>query len=823
MKPFANIKKKGLFFTLLLLSVGGIQVNAQNVITRQEKKIDADWKFHLGNAANPDLDFNYGINETSFSKAGGANGTAYAIRFNDRNWEKVDLPHDWAVALPFDYMANGDQDSHGYKAIGGHYPQNSIGWYRKEFEVNQADSGGRFELRADGIYRDSKVWVNGYYVGGNYSGYTSATYDITDFIRFGKKNVISIRVDATHYEGWFYEGAGIYRHVWLNRYNNLHVVSQGGLYVRTEKKGAATQVILKTAVINKNTHAVKGTLETLILNREGKMLVHSKQIPLSLDFNEQKSFETNLILPHAQLWDLDNPYLYRAVAIIRENGLAVDSVPVRFGVRTFSFDKDKGFFLNGKAVKIKGTSDHQDHAGVGSALPDYLQYYRIGLLKQMGSNAIRTTHNPPTPELLDACDSLGMLVMDETRLLTSGTEYEKEFRDLILRDRNHPSIFLWSIGNEEHYTQRTDIGKRIALNQILLQKELDPSRTATYAANVGNVYHGVNEVIPIRGFNYNLNGADSYHRQHPDQPVIGTEVASTVSTRGIYIRDTVRCYVPDYDSVFPPWASTAETWWTFAAKRDWFMGGFAWTGFDYRGEPTPYKWPNINSHFGIMDMCGFPKTVYYYYKAWWSDSAVMHIAPHWNWPGEEGKEKIVWVNANTDDVELFLNGKSLGKRKMPFNGHLEWKVQYKPGKLEAIGYKNGQKVTYSVETTGNPYQIVLSPSKNILLSDGEDAVVVNVSAVDKQGRSVPDASNMIYFDLEGADAAIIGVGNGDPSSHENDKDVKHNWHRSLFNGRAQLIIRAGTSTGTVKLKAFAADIKSAAVQFRQISAALIKK
>ncbi|QEC74267.1 glycoside hydrolase family 2 protein [Arachidicoccus ginsenosidivorans] len=804
-------------FAALLLTLSGINVYGQNVITRNERKIDADWKFHLGNAASPTLDFNYGINETSFSKAGGANGTAYAIRFNDRNWQKVDLPHDWAVGLPFDYMDNGDQNAHGYKAIGGHYPQNSIGWYRKEFEVDPADSGGRFELRTDGIYRDSKVWVNGYYVGGNYSGYTSATYDITDFIRFGKKNVIAVRVDATHYEGWFYEGAGIYRHVWLNRYNNLHVVSQGGLYVRTENKGKDANVILKTEVINKNTHAVKGTLETLILNREGKVLVHSKVIPLALDINEQKSYNNSLLLPNAQLSNLDNPYLYRAVALVRENGQVVDSVPVRFGVRTFAFDKDKGFFLNGKSVKIKGTSDHQDHAGVGAALLDYLQYYRIGLLKQMGSNAIRTTHNPPTPELLDACDSLGMLVMDETRLLTSGSEYEKEFRDLILRDRNHPSIFLWSIGNEEHYTQRTDIGKRIALNQILLQKELDPSRTATYAANIGNVYHGVNEVIPIRGFNYNLNGADNYHKEHPDQPVIGTEVASTVSTRGIYIKDTVRCYVPDYDSVFPPWASTAETWWSFAAKRDWFMGGFAWTGFDYRGEPTPYKWPNINSHFGIMDMCGFPKTVYYYYNAWWSDSAVMHIAPHWNWQGEEGKEKIVWVNSNTDDVELFLNGKSLGKKKMPINGHLEWKVQYEPGKLEAIGYKDGQKVTYSVETTGRPYQIKLTPSKNVLLADGEDAVVVNVSAVDKQGREVPDASNMVYFDLEGENAAIVGVGNGDPSSHENDKDVRHNWHRSLFNGRAQVIIRSGTNSGTIKLKAFASDVLSSNIELKQIN------
>ncbi|MDE1190985.1 MAG: beta-galactosidase GalA [Arachidicoccus sp.] len=811
-----NFWKKNILIAYYITCITGISsLSAQKIITRQEQKIDDEWKFHLGNASNPSLDFNYGIDETAFSKSGAADGMPYGLKFNDKEWQTVQLPHDWAVSLPFDYLRDGDQDAHGYKAIGGHYPQNSIGWYRKEFTVNHSDSGGRFELRLDGVYRDSKIWINGYYVGGNYSGYTSATYDITDFIRFGEKNIITVRADATHYEGWFYEGAGIYRHVWLNRYNNLHVVSQGGLYVRTEKNGDNADVIFQTSLINKNIDAAKATLQTLILDRNGKILASSKQAPVDLDFNEQKTYDSRLQLSHPVLWDVDNPYLYRAVAIVRQNGQIIDSVPVRFGVRTFAFDKDKGFFLNSKPLKIKGTSNHQDHAGVGSALPDYLQYYRIELLKQMGDNAIRTTHNPPTPELLDACDSLGMLVMDETRLLTSGNEYEKEFHDLILRDRNHPSIFIWSIGNEEYATQRTNIGKRIALNQIMLQKQLDPSRTATYAANMGNVYYGVNEVIPVRGFNYNLTGADAYHGEHPNQPVIGTEVASTVSTRGIYIKDTANCYVPDYDSVFPPWASTAEYWWSFASKRDWFMGGFAWTGFDYRGEPTPYTWPNVNSHFGIMDMCGFPKTVYYYYQSWWSDSDVLHIAPHWNWKGDEGKEKIVWINSNADNVELFLNGKSLGKKDMPKYGHLEWKVNYEPGTLEAIGYRNGKKISAKVETTSDPATIKLTPSKTQLLADGEDAVVVNVTVLDKQGREVPDASNLISFETSGADAAIIGVGNGDPSSHEADKCNDNNWHRKLFNGKAQLILKAGKNKGVINLKAFSSGLEAAAIQLAE--------
>jgi beta-galactosidase len=496
----------------------------------------------------------------------------------------------------------------------------------------------------------------------------------------------------------------------------------------------------------------------------------------------------SLNVAHARLWSLDDPYLYRAVVLVR-SGHTVDSVKVRFGIRTITVDKDKGLFVNGQPVKVHGVCCHQDHAGVGSALPDYLQYYRIQLLKEMGVNGYRTSHNPPTPELLDACDSLGMLVLDETRLLNSGPEYGGEFERLILRDRNHPSVFMWSIGNEEWMIQEWNLGKRIAQTQILRQQELDPTRTCTYAANVGNVWTGVNEVIPVRGFNYNLSGLDDYRAAHPDQPVIGTEVASTVSTRGIYEKDTVNAYVPDYDSVAPDWASTAEYWWRIAAARDWFMGGFAWTGFDYRGEPTPFSWPDINSHFGIMDMCGFPKTVYYYYQSWWTDKDVLHIAPNWNYEGIPGKPVPVWVNSNADNVELFLNGKSLGKKDMPRNGHLEWMVKYAPGILEAVAYKKGRKLTTMVETTSSPYAIVIQPSKQKLEGDGEDAMVFNISVVDRQGKEVPDAQDLLHFSVtEGA--RIIGAGNGNPSSHEPDKCADGSWERHLFNGRCQVIVQS---------------------------------
>ncbi|HEY4111866.1 beta-galactosidase GalA [Puia sp.] len=764
---------------LLIAALLPLGVFAQE---RQRQNFDEGWKFHLGNAADPHRDFNYSIGNI-LAKTGDAANTAIKLDFDDRDWANVALPHDWAVGLSFEHVRNGDVDSHGYHAVGALFPENSIGWYRKAFIPDRKDSGKRFVLQFDGIFRDSKVWINNCYLGGHFSGYSGSSYDITDFLRFNAKNVIVVRVDASQYEGWFYEGAGIYRHAWMNVVNNMHLALNGGVFVHTHDG----QVTIETKVERGEGVAGPATVSAYIVDRKGAVVARG----------EGNAGGAGMVLNVSQpvLWTLDNPYLYRAIVLLRSEGRTMDSVNVRFGIRTVTVDADKGLLLNGVPVKIHGVCCHQDHAGVGSALPDYLQYYRIGLLKEMGVNAYRSSHNAPTPELLDACDSLGMLVLDETRLLNSGAEYGADFEQQLLRDRNHPSIFMWSIGNEEWMIQTSNTGKLIAQHQILRQQELDPTRTCTYAANVGNVFHGVNEVIPVRGFNYNLGGLDGYRRDHPHQPIMGTEVASTVSTRGIYIKDTVNAYVPDYDSVAPPWASTAEYWWRIAADREWFMGGFAWTGFDYRGEPTPFRWPDINSHFGIMDMCGFPKTVYYYYQSWWTDKDVLHIAPNWNRSGkEEGKPMAVWVNSNADNVELFLNGKALGKKEMPRNGHLEWMVNYAPGKLEAVAYKKGRKITAMVETTGEPYRIVVTPSKNSLTADGEDAIVYNCSVVDKQGREVPDAQNILHFTMRGG-GAIIGVGNGDPSSHEPDQVSGDGWQRHLFNGHCQVIVRATVNPG----------------------------
>lgn len=778
--------------------------------SRKSTNLDRDWTFHLGNSSNPEKDFNYGI-ANIFSKSGKAEKTAIDPKFDDKDWRNLNLPHDWAVELPFVKVDNFDVMAHGYKPVGGLFPETSIGWYRKRFNINKADSGKRFQIQFDGIYRDANIWINGFYLGNNKSGYLGITYDITDYINYNKPNILVVRADATQYEGWFYEGAGIYRHVWLNELANTHLVKDG-VFVHATVNNSQATVNIEAEVENQNLNSGSFTIISYLKDRNGNTLGQSKAQNLNLNVNQNQKAIAEIKLNNPRLWSLEDPYLYKVVTLLKSNGKIIDSVQTRLGLRTLRFDANEGFFLNGKHVKIQGTNNHQDHAGVGSALPDYLQYYRINLLKEMGVNAYRTSHNAPTPELLDACDSLGMLVLDEQRLLNSSPEYMDQFTRLIRRDRNHPSIFLWSIGNEEGYIQTNSIGKRIAQTLIAKQKELDPTRTSTYAADLANVYHGVNEVIPVRGFNYRQFAVEDYHKDHPNQPLLGTEMGSTLTTRGIYEKDTVNAYVPDQDITAPWWASKAETWWKLAAENPYWMGGFIWTGFDYRGEPTPYEWPNINSHFGVMDMCGFPKNIYYYYQSWWTDKDVLHISPHWNWNGKEGQPIEVWVNTNADDVELFLNGKSLGKKVMPRNSHLSWMVNYEPGTLSAIPYKKGRKLEAKVETTSAPYEVVVTPNKTTMLANGDDVSVINISVVDKQGREIPDANNLISFDISG-DAKIIGVGNGDPSSHEADKG---SFQRTLFNGKCQVIVQAGKTESVAKFEAKADGLQSGSTDIHTI-------
>ena len=782
--------------------------------TAQEKiSLDEDWKFHFGHAANPEKDFDYS-KTALLHKSNVFATTIVNPKFVDTAWTKVNVPHDWVVELPFVKSEQVEMDSHGYKPVGGAYPETSIGWYRKHFTVDKAKNNKRFEIQFDGIYRNAEIWLNGFYVGTNFSGYVGNSYDVSNYIHFEGDNVLVVRVDATQYEGWFYEGAGIYRHVWLNITDKIFI-PQDGVFVYSEIKGKNAIVTIETTVQNNNLKTTGGLVYAYITDRNGKVIAKTAEQKITLGTHKDITVKQKINLNNVRLWSLEDPYLYKVISVVKSDNQIVHQTKTRFGIKTVKFDAKEGFFLNGNHLKIQGTNNHQDHAGIGSALPDYMQYYRIKLLKEMGSNAYRASHNAPTPELLEACDSLGMLMVDEQRLLNSSPEYIDQFKRILKRDRNHPSVFLWSIGNEEQNIQGNDYGKKIAQTLLAIQEELDHTRTSTYAADMANDFKGVNEVIPIRGFNYREYAIADYHRDHPNQPLLGTEMGSTVTTRGIYEKDEIRAYVPDQDITHPWWASKAETWWKLAAENKYWLGGFVWTGFDYRGEPTPYKWPNISSHFGILDVCGFPKNIYYYYQSWWSTKDVLHISPHWNWPEKVGKPIDVWVNSNADDVELFLNGKSLGKKTMPRNSHLEWQVTYEPGTLEAVGYKKGKKITTKVETTGNAYAVVLSPDKTILTADGKDATVLNISITDEKGREVPYADNMVKFYISG-DAKIIGVGNGDPSSHEPDKCREGAWQRSAFNGKCQVIIQVGKTVGTVKFEAKSNGLQAASASLNLV-------
>jgi len=642
------MKNTSFLFLLGFVLIIPFHGSGQKVFTRKTINFDKGWMFSLGNASDPEKDFNYGISNI-YSKSGKADQAAMNPNFNDKAWRMIDLPHDWAVELPFVNSSSFDVMAHGYKPIGGLFPETSIGWYKKTFTINKADSGSRFAIRFDGVFRDATFWLNGFYLGNNKSGYLGATYDLTDYIQFNKPNVITVRVDATQYEGWFYEGAGIYRHVWLLTFDPLHI-TQDGVFVHSNISPGKAVITTESTLENSGLVPVTFTLKMKFSDRTGKTLAESTSKTIKLENGEQSTQKLDVVVKNPRLWSLSDPYLYRTSIEVYQNGVMSDSKTIRTGIRTILMDPQNGLLLNGEEIKIKGLNNHQDHAGVGAALPDFLQYYRVQRMLDMGANAYRTSHNAPTPELLDACDSLGMLVLDENRLLNSSEEYMNQWEQLLKRDRNHPSVFLWSIGNEEGYIQTNSIGKRLAISLINKQKVLDPTRTCTYAADLPNVFNGINEVIPVRGFNYRNKYLVPYHIDHPDQPIVGTEMGSTVTTRGIYVRDTIQAYVPDQDITAPWWASRAEEWWPIAAENKWMSGGFVWTGFDYRGEPTPYSWPNINSHFGAMDVCGFPKNIFYYYQSWWADKDVLHISPHWNKIRSDRKPEDVWVNSNADSV-----------------------------------------------------------------------------------------------------------------------------------------------------------------------------
>ena len=769
------------------------------IAPREQFLFDFGWKFTFGNGCDPSKDLGFGYGQADFAKTGDFKFAKAG--FDDSKWRRLNLPHDWAVELPFVHDDSGEEDnkllSHGYKPLGRRYPETSVGWYRREFEIPQSDLGRRIWVEFDGAMRDVVVFVNGCFIGRNDNGYAPFRFDLTDFLNYGAKNFIVLRVDASFGDGWFYEGAGIYRHVWLTKTDSVHLGKWESVVRSTVTDGSAA-LALATIVQNEGKQAANAKVSWKILDASGATVATAEAPAQSIPVDGSGSYTATAKLAKPAVWSVDEPNLYSAIVTVEADGKVRDAEHVTFGIRSADFDAERGFFLNGRPLKIQGTCNHQDHAGVGVAVPDRLQWFRLAVLREMGCNAVRTSHNMPTPEWVDACDRMGMMMMCETRQMSSNAEGMQQLELMVKRYRNSPSIIIWSIGNEEWLLQdkMAEQGAKIGASMVQRCHELDPTRVVSAAVN-GDNEKGLSEALDIIGFNYNTQKyPEAFHKKYPKRPIFGSETSSAISTRGVYATDPLRNTVNSYDGVVP-WGETPEKWWTFYGTREWEAGGFAWTGFDYRGEPTPYGWPSINSQFGIVDMCGFPKDYFYYYKAWWGKEPSLHLFPHWNWHGREGDEIPVWVYSNLEEIELLVNGKSLGSQKVPHLGHLEWKVRYEPGEIEARGSKNGKLVlTAKRETTGPAASIRLTADRAAINADGEDVAVVKVEAVDSQGRLVPIANNKIAFKISGT-GSLIGVGNGDPNCQESDKEPK----RSLFNGLAQAIVQSTKQPGQIQIEA----------------------
>jgi beta-galactosidase len=694
------------------------------------------------------------------------------------------------VDQPFDQNANGSQ---GYRARG-------MGWYRKHFRLDPADHGKHLEIQLDGVATHCTIWVNGVLAERNWCGYTSIYIDITPFAKFGQaENVIAVQVDAVAQEGWWYEGAGIYRHTWLVLRNPVHIETDG-IYANPVRNPNGKWSVPVEVTLNSSDKApVKVEVESMLIDPSGKILTSAKT-KATVDPLKDSVAKLALAIASPKLWSLDEPTLYSVRTVVKRDGADVDEVTTHCGFRTIRFDADKGFFLNDQHVEIMGTCNHQDMAGVGVAVPDSIWDFRLRRLKEMGSNAYRCAHNAPSVEFLDACDRLGMLVMDENRNFGSSPENLKQLDWMVRRDRNHPSIILWSVFNEEP-SQGSEMGYEMVRRMNAAVKELDTTRPVT-AAQSGATLNPINasQAADVTGFNYRPGDYDPYHAKNPTKPMFSSEDTSAVMTRDEYTSDRKAAVLDAYDDQVPgSWGTSHRNAWKQIATRPFMAGTMVWTGFDYRGEPQPLTWPAAGSSFGCMDLCGFPKTAYYIRQAQWiQDRPILQLVPHWNWAGSEGKPIKVMAISNAEKVALILNGKPLGEKPVDKYEMVTFDVPYEAGKLEAVASTGGKEVArFTVETTGAPAGVRLIPDRTSLAGDGYDAQPVTVQIVDAQGRVVPTANQLVKFELSGP-GGIIGLNNGDPTCHESEKGNQH----SVFHGLAQVILQSAFSgNGKLTLRA----------------------
>jgi len=793
-----NYKRISATLFFLAAIVVSASLRAQST-ARTIESFNKDWKFNLGDES-----------------------AAKESSYNDGNWRSLQLPHDWSI--------EGKFDPKNPATTGGGALPGGIGWYRKTFVLPVTSQHKNVFIDFDGVYLNSEVWINGHYLGLRPYGYSSFRYDLTPYLKFGKeKNVIAVKVDNSQQpNSRWYSGSGIYRNVWLVTTSNTFV-DHWGTYITTPKADDQSATVhLTTTVHTVNASAKNATLTTILYGAGGKEI---QRKTATIGLNEGNTVtDQDMIVAKPSLWSIEHPFLYKAVTQVSSNGKPMDSYTTSFGIRYFVFDTDKGFLLNGKPVKINGVCDHHDLGCLGAAINTRALERQLEILKGMGCNGIRTSHNPPAPELLDLCDKMGFIVMDEAfdmwKKQKNPFDYHlhwdewhvKDLQDMILRDRNHPSIFIWSIGNEIP-EQGDSSGIRIANELSAIVRDLDKTRPITSACDRPDKGNNIikSGALDLIGYNYHQFMYEGFQRLYPGQKFVSTESVSALMTRGHYdlvpTSDIIRRWperwdkpfdkgnpdltVSAYDNVSAPWGSTHEETWKVIKKYNFLSGQYIWTGFDYLGEPTPYTWPARSSYFGIIDLAGFPKDIYYMYKGEWTNKDVLHIFPHWNW--KQGDTVDIWSYYNhADEVELFLDGKSLGTRKKEGDDlHVSWRVPFAPGVLKAVSRRAGKIVlSTEIKTAGAPAKLVLTADRNNIKADGNDLSFVKVTIADKDGNMVPNADNLVKFIVNG-NGNMAGVDNGSETSMESFKANQ----RKAMNGLCLAVIRSNGKKGSITLKA----------------------
>ena len=713
-----------------------------------------DWEFTLENSLDT-------FNIFGLDKYGDASGAA--ARFYDHsNWERIDLPHDWAVALPKDLSANtfagARANTHFHRFMTERHSEiekiYNIGWYRKQFFADPSLDGKRIFIEFEGVFRDATVFVNGAYMDRHTSGYTSFILELTDHLRFGEENSVAVRVDSDQAEGWWYEGSGIYR--------NVNLIVGEPVYLKYNKTVVKTEldgsVGASAVLVNDTAKAVTLNTRWEILDADGRTVAET-ETEAELSAYSEKKVSAALRVDEPRLWSVDDPNLYTLRITVGE-----ESEETVFGIRTVGFDPDRGFLLNGKETKVRGACVHQDFGGVGVALTDDLNYYKIQKLKEMGVNAYRCAHHAPSPSLLRACDELGMLVMNETRMFGTSEEAVRQLTALIERDRNHPSVFIWSLGNEEFTIQNESWSRHLMEKATRLAKALDDTRPVTFGGNNGPNDTGINGVSEIRGVNYIRCSSKilgdwlwEYHKAHPDQPIIGTEESSYVLSRGGAKNDLGSGLLDSTGGVTMPWASTPKGWVKYMEERPYFSGSFMWTGFDYRGEPNPFITANVASSFGTIDLCGMEKPPFYYYKAWWTDEDMLKLTPHWN--HKDGETVTLAVLTNCEEITLYVNGRAIETKKVERFDLPLFTLPFEAGVVAVEGIRNGKLLRDELRTSKKTAEVGCTLVHKA--ESGEDTAIYELNAYDSEGIFCPLAGENMELTVEGGQ--IVGVGNGDPA------------------------------------------------------------